>query len=424
MKLLSGRTLWSVLTILLLISPAFGQTDTFRQLEDKVYQLNNALKYRESQALLLPVLESTSLSAEDKYQASLLLSYTYKRVLDYPSTLQFLETARQFARQTPRNDQYQAAILAQEAFVYFDIHEYEKSDRIMRAIEKTGFRHIDLENKAKIVMQQAYLLFMRKQYQEAETTYDKAIEWLRASSPCDLPMIYVKKMQLYSAMNQMDKMQEALRHSSTYADSCAIIKYDIYAYSELLTIYKNKNDIEGIAFAAKKLDTLNKIFAQAENIAALHNQKEAMMLKTKDQHLAAQKASHLYLTLLIIGLLIIVGALGVWLYLYRRQKAFMEKEIVRMSAELQSYIIQSKTSSPDLSTTSNINTNLLSERQRQVLDHLVAGLANKEIADKLCVSENTVKYHIKNIYQLFDLKDRKDLFANLNKKVGNHMHLE
>ena len=166
------------------------------------------------------------------------------------------------------------------------------------------------------------------------------------------------------------------------------------------------------------MDSLSKVFAQAENIAALHNQKEAMMLESKDQSLAAQKARQLHLILLIVSLLVVVGVLGGGLYYYRRQRVFMKNEIVHMSAELQSYLSQKQLESADTPIPLNRGLGLLSERQRQVLDLLVAGLSNKEIADKLFVSENTVKYHIKNNYQLLDLKDRKDLLVNLKKKIG------
>ncbi|MPR33229.1 helix-turn-helix domain-containing protein [Salmonirosea aquatica] len=57
----------------------------------------------------------------------------------------------------------------------------------------------------------------------------------------------------------------------------------------------------------------------------------------------------------------------------------------------------------------------LSERQREVLDCLAAGKSNREIADQLFISENTVKYHIRNIYQILDIKDRKDLLINFRK---------
>lgn len=38
------------------------------------------------------------------------------------------------------------------------------------------------------------------------------------------------------------------------------------------------------------------------------------------------------------------------------------------------------------------------------------GLTNREIAEKLFVSEATIKYHFTNIFEILQIKNRKDLF--------------
>ncbi len=48
----------------------------------------------------------------------------------------------------------------------------------------------------------------------------------------------------------------------------------------------------------------------------------------------------------------------------------------------------------------------LSEREIEVLGWVAAGKANKEIATKLGVSEETVKAHLKSIFTKLDVKDR------------------
>ncbi|QJW92418.1 winged helix-turn-helix transcriptional regulator [Spirosoma taeanense] len=334
--------------------------------------------------------------------------------MDYSSTFQFLDTARQYAQATSKGPEYQAFISAQEALLYFDIHNYTKSERLMKAIEKTGFRYIDMENRAKLVMQQGYLLYRRKRYLQAEKTYDQAISLLKASSPCDLPMIYVKKMQLYSALNNKAKMLEALRLSSLYADSCKIIKYHIYAYSELLAIYEQRDDIVGIAFAAKRLDSLNTLYAQSENVAKLHTQKEKILLKAKDQRLAEKQQFNIVLLTIVLGLILLVAVLIFLLKAYRKQQPVIVVDNNPKRAELKTYMLhQQEKSQESVSTIANKNVPL-SDRQREVLTYMAAGLTNKEIADKLFISENTVKYHIKNIYQILELKDRKDLLVTLS----------
>lgn len=51
----------------------------------------------------------------------------------------------------------------------------------------------------------------------------------------------------------------------------------------------------------------------------------------------------------------------------------------------------------------------LSQRQRQVLESLLENLSNKEIAQKLNMSERTAKFHVSNLLSRFGVRRRADL---------------
>lgn len=54
----------------------------------------------------------------------------------------------------------------------------------------------------------------------------------------------------------------------------------------------------------------------------------------------------------------------------------------------------------------------LTERERDVLELLVSGVtSNRELAERLFVSENTVKYHLRNILDKLHLKNRAQVIA-------------
>mgnify|MGYP001462566076 FL=1 len=54
----------------------------------------------------------------------------------------------------------------------------------------------------------------------------------------------------------------------------------------------------------------------------------------------------------------------------------------------------------------------LTEREREVLELLVQGVtSNKDLADRLFVSENTVKYHLRNILNKLHLQNRAQVIA-------------
>ena len=50
--------------------------------------------------------------------------------------------------------------------------------------------------------------------------------------------------------------------------------------------------------------------------------------------------------------------------------------------------------------------NALTDREREVLDLLAQGLTNKEIAEKLFITTNTVKRHLKAVFEKLDVHTR------------------
>lgn len=60
----------------------------------------------------------------------------------------------------------------------------------------------------------------------------------------------------------------------------------------------------------------------------------------------------------------------------------------------------------------------LSKRQQQVLDLLLEGRSNKQIALELGVSENTIEFHLRNIYAKLQVHSRTEAMAKLGNSVG------
>lgn len=56
---------------------------------------------------------------------------------------------------------------------------------------------------------------------------------------------------------------------------------------------------------------------------------------------------------------------------------------------------------------------LLTPKQRRVLDHVLDGKRNREIAEEMHVELETVKWHLGNIYRILGLTRRFELFREL-----------
>jgi DNA-binding CsgD family transcriptional regulator len=59
----------------------------------------------------------------------------------------------------------------------------------------------------------------------------------------------------------------------------------------------------------------------------------------------------------------------------------------------------------------------LSNREREVVQLLLQGRSNKQIASSLTISERTVEFHLKNIYTKFDVSSRVELILKLGSAV-------
>ena len=51
----------------------------------------------------------------------------------------------------------------------------------------------------------------------------------------------------------------------------------------------------------------------------------------------------------------------------------------------------------------------LTHRQNEIAKHLATGKRYKDVAYDLCISENTVRTHVLNIYRLLGITKKRDL---------------
>lgn len=81
------------------------------------------------------------------------------------------------------------------------------------------------------------------------------------------------------------------------------------------------------------------------------------------------------------------------------------------------WILQDATVRTDSAATDALLTRLdvnLNPREREVLDAILADVPRKEIAERMNLSENTVKTHTRNLYKKLGVANRQELFALVN----------
>ena len=59
---------------------------------------------------------------------------------------------------------------------------------------------------------------------------------------------------------------------------------------------------------------------------------------------------------------------------------------------------------------------ILATREREILELVLRNKKRKEIAEELCLSENTIKTHTRSLYAKAGVSSREELYALLIKK--------
>ncbi|APG64414.1 hypothetical protein LPB136_03110 [Tenacibaculum todarodis] len=87
----------------------------------------------------------------------------------------------------------------------------------------------------------------------------------------------------------------------------------------------------------------------------------------------------------------------------RKDNFYMKNEILIFSKEVKTLTEQKSKKSL------NLNIENLSLREREVFSLIAVGKSNKQIASEVNISINTVKFHVKNIYEKLNIKSRKEV---------------
>ncbi|MCC6372294.1 MAG: hypothetical protein IT236_14925, partial [Bacteroidia bacterium] len=185
-----------------------AQSAEIEQLRKKVSEFNNYAKYDSSAKIITRYLEKPNITNEDRYFCNRLLSITHKYLYSYDQALIYLNKALEFGLKTKDPNYFISNVRYEKAAIFFDTKRYKEADSLIKIIEKEKYQYLTDENFINVQIEKAYLLFLEKKYEEAEVRYDILLNKMQKENPCNMPLIYAKKIELYSAMNKFDKVQE------------------------------------------------------------------------------------------------------------------------------------------------------------------------------------------------------------------------
>jgi DNA-binding CsgD family transcriptional regulator len=189
------------------------------------------------------------------------------------------------------------------------------------------------------------------------------------------------------------------------------LKYETYSglknYQSALLHYEKAIELKDSLFNERKRKNIAEILTKYEN----EKKEQQIIILNQTNQLKSERIIIQWIILSAIILISITGAFISLLIIKNKNH-----RINHMSLELRNYMLQHD-DFKDLKTEPNEedkNDPLkilteefeLTQREIEILILISQGLTNDELGEKLFISRNTIKYHIKNIYIKLDVRNR------------------
>ncbi len=296
------------------------------------------------------------------------------------SAILYYEKAYQIYRLDSSNLRRTATVLGNLGKIYTDRNKYLPAAKALKKAEEI-FESLDSgDGLANVYRNEGELYTAQKQYEKAKK-------------------FYYKSFHLFSSMGKPKSTLEVLELLS----QIHLLTGDYIHAARYLNRYNQLKDSLMDADKAKLVVEMDDKYQLREknkkiNILALENQLKQRKIRLQ---------SIFILAIFIISLLVIL----LFMINHRKNKLLQSQ----MRLELQNFLLKEeqireqrkREQQKERETIAkHFDQYELTEREIEVLQLIAKGYKNAEIADKLFLSLNTIKTHIKNIYIKLDVKNR------------------
>jgi DNA-binding CsgD family transcriptional regulator len=392
--------------MLCLFNMSIANTVNPKKLEDLISNLNDKHEYKEAIITLEQIINSKNSTHFDKFNAYLQKSYTYKRLYNYVEALTNLDNAYKYGIKSIHKDYVEIQILLEKLFIEFDQKKFEDANNLLSKIDKNKLKLITGETKAFYLSIVANLAMREQKYDIAEKYIMEAIKLVEKQNPKHLPNIYRVKVALHGYTKEHDKVIEAYEKGLYYANKYKVDIYKIIMHEALCRYYTYKDDYKNAFLTQKIINEAITKYDSKNNSGQLSLLEKELLEVKKSNELKAERIFKNFLIILSSVSFVLIIALFLLYRVTKQKKKLVEKENKRIRKDLE-LVTQSLNEKGNKKI--DIENSSLTDRQKQIIDLVKLGKTNKEIGTVLFISENTVKYHLKIIYDILKIENRIEL---------------
>ena len=400
------RECFSFVFLFTLTQVGFCNTINSEILKKEISTYNEKSEYDKSVLRLDELIHQKDVSNYDLYQLYLLKYLTYKSLLNYPEAEVNLNIAEKFGLKDKKHvDEIEIRILIERIFIEFDHLRFNKTEELLQKVKTENLKYLDPETYSFYIAVIATIHINNKNYTQAEKDYFEAITILKEKSPKHLPNIYRTLIHLYTTTNENAKALKAFDDGIHYAKLYNLKLYILNMYESLTWHYAENENWEKAYKTRLIVNQLATDYDAINQSGKLQNLEKEILNKHNDLELRNQKNVKLFLGI-TSGVFAFLLLVLFKLYKTNQEKRkLVENENERMRQKISEIMNNQSNTEKKI----ELNDYYFSERQLDIIDLVKQGFTNKEIANKLYVSENTIKYHLKIIYNTLGIDSRNSL---------------
>lgn len=395
-----------LIIMILFTQIGFANTINSEILKKEIGTFNQIGAYNKSILKLDSLIYSKNITDYDLYNLYLLKYSTYKTLLNYPEAEVNLNIAEKYGLKDPKHkDEVETKILIERIFIQFDYLKYDNVNELLKKVNKSHLKHLDAETYAFYISVLGTTHINNKNFLQAEKDYYEALEILKQKSPKHLPNIYRKLLHLYTDTKDNKKAIEAFENGLHYAKLHNTKLYILNMYESLTWHYAQNEDWEKAYKTRLIVNDLATDYDAINQSGRLQSLEKEIINKRNDLEVRNEKNIKLFLGIISLILIFLLLVLFKFYKINKEKRKLVENENERMRKKLSNLMNDTQQNEKKI-ILSDYN---FSERQLDIIDLVKKGLTNKEIANQLYISENTVKYHLKIIYNTLGIESRNSL---------------
>lgn len=305
------------------IPAAYAEKQTLEAFSRKIYDLCNEAKYDIAIKSVYQYKQTHRTTPEQEVDLFIILSHIHKRVFDYNGTLSYLDSAQRFIEKNPGTQGQLNQIIAEKAYVFFDLSKYPQADSVMNYLERVDYQNIDDYNRGILKMQRGYLAFKKKKYAQADSLYQTAIEYFNRTAPENLPMIYGKQIELFAATSDFKRMKAVCDVGILSAEKYNIPKYKLYLYEMMRKGYEDNGQFQNALTYFRLWSDLEHTYDKEENLSKIKSLELRLEAGQKDKEILRQKeiaSNALFQRTLFAGILLLSTTIVLIIIIQRRRE--------------------------------------------------------------------------------------------------------